>query len=210
MRHSIKYEDAKNIIQEGDVLLFRGQGVFSWFIQKVGQGEYSHVGLASWVYDKAQKKHSLECVEFREFRGGRAISLEQYVRANPGIIDVYRAASPQYKSYYYNFGQNKIVSKQFDFDGRAITNCMRRQTGLPYGWARIWWLAKFYLPILRLFSSGAFDDNEKVVYPVCSTAIAACFSKHFVDLTHHRSDNWMEPSDVARSPILHYLFTLTN
>ena len=171
-------------------------------------GQYSHAAIASWVYDEEGDKSHLECVEFREWKGGRAVNLKSQVEAYPGIIDVFRASSPQY-TMKYDCASGQIHRDAYYFNGKAITSCMRNMTGLPYGWHRILWLFQFYVPFLRLFKKdSSFDDDAELIYPVCSTAVAHCFSKNFVDLIHLRSDNRSDPSDLSRSPILHYLFTL--
>src|SRR5690554_820099 len=84
----IKYNKGRNILKEGDVLLFRGRGLASFFIKGGASGHYSHVAIASSnIYNG---RIFWECVEFREWKGGRTIGLERYVKDNPGIIDVYR------------------------------------------------------------------------------------------------------------------------
>lgn len=210
----IPYICARQYIKEGDVLLFRSTSLLGSIIAATGNGKYSHVGLASWVFDRFGNKLHLECVEFREFKGGRAINLSTYINDGNTIIDVYRPAAYMYSCNWDN-KTNHLIENNSKFEGRKITTCLRNMTGLPYGWARIWYLAKFYLPfiryIFRFLSKEHLDDDLKdVIYPICSTAVAYCFSKEFVDLTHHRSDHRMEPSDIARSPILNYLFTLTS
>lgn len=205
---SVPFSEAKSLLREGDVLLFRGRGLASFFIQRAGEGKYSHVGVASAHGDNGGK--FWECVEFREWKGGRTISLERYVQQNSGVIDVYRPKSCIQKAYFdspSSWGEYEAC-----FDGKKVTNLMRKMTGLPYGWKRIWWIATRKIPFLRFLydvDSIVKDYDEQLVYPVCSTAVSYCFSRIDYDLTHHRSDNAMEPNDVARSPLLHYFFTLT-
>ncbi len=205
---NVKFKDAKELIQEADVLLFRTSGLVPYLIKTASQGPYTHVGLASWVYNARSEPMYLECVEFREWKGGRAVNLEQQVRFHNRQIDVYRSSNP-FVELYYNDGQ--IHAIEHHFYGRDITNCLREVTGIPYGWSRIWWLAKHHFIGTRLWLPKESDDDtleDEVIYPVCSTVISHCFHKHFSDLTHNRSNSRMEPSDIARSPLLNYLFTL--
>ena len=83
----IPYSEAIPLIQEADILLFRGKGIMSWLIQRYGSGVHSHVGIAHW------DNKNLQCVEFREFKGGRSVSLKRQVNSNPSGIDVFRAAN---------------------------------------------------------------------------------------------------------------------
>ncbi len=214
----IKYDDALDLIQEGDVLLFRGRGIVSSVIQKAGDGKYSHVGLATWhnCVKRCEKGSPLlEITEFSEGYGGRTTNLAvSYAhKLENELIDVYRAPETLTK-LKFDSGTRQVISATIPFDGKGVTNAMRRMTGLPYGWWRIWEIAKRKLAFIRWYytSYDITDDLKKAdfsnVYPVCSSAVAACFSGIGYDLVGNKADEWTEPSDVARSPLLNYMFTL--
>src|SRR5690606_7858658 len=135
------FEQGKRYIQDGDILLFRSQGLIGWFISKYGNGIHSHVGMACWFGDQ------LECVEFREFKGGRIVSMNSQTSS---IIDVFRPV-PTYNKIegVLKDGQLEISIKQMNYNGKLAVNYMRNLTGLPYGWKRIWILAKRKIPVLR-------------------------------------------------------------
>lgn len=201
----VRFKEARSLLREGDVLLFRGRGLVSFFIKRAGEGKYSHVGVASAVGDNGGK--IWECVEFREGRGGRSVNLERYCQKN--TIDVFR---PVDSKKIVSYMADAIHEGEVPFDGKRVTNIMRKMTGLPYGWKRIAWIAQHKIPFLRLLyniDSVVDDYREDLVYPVCSTAVAYSFSRSKYDLLHHRADHAMEPNDIARSPLLFYLFTLT-
>ncbi len=222
-RIMLTYQKAKPLINEADVLLFRGKGWVSFFIQKAAESPYSHVGVASWVNGRHNTKDGiLDCVEFREGKGGRAVNLEIQVNNLPGQIDVYRPI-PSVTQWKFCPNPNFIVKQQAEvgqepfillrnnLDAKQVTDTMRRMTGLPYGWKRIWWLAKHKMVGFRLFTdvnSLMCDTLEDVVYPVCSTTVAYAFNKAGFDLIHNKCDQWTEPGDIARSARLSYLFTL--
>jgi len=89
---------------------------------------------------------------------------------------------------------------------------MRGMTSLPYGWSRIWTMALGSFVTWRYFFSHKDELDDEITelkYIVCSNVIAYCFSKHYVDLTHEKNDNYISPSDLSRSSLLNYLFTLT-
>lgn len=219
----LPYVVAKPLINEGDVLLFRGSGWVAFFIGVAGESFYSHVAVASW--HNGDKKHLglLECVEFREGSflgglfnsnaagGGRSVNLYNEVQKYSGCIDVYRPVD-RFTKHTYNAATHSVNHHQTTFDGKAVTNTMRQLTGLPYGWKRIWWLMQYKLAIWRLISNRdvLMNDNvEDIVYPVCSTAVAYAFNKNNCDLINNKSDEWTEPADIARSARLSYLFTLS-
>ena len=82
----VPYHEAKTYIKEADVLLFRGEGLISWLIKRYGSGVHSHAAMAHW------DGRNLECVEFREFKGARSVSLKSQVETHPDNIDVFRPA----------------------------------------------------------------------------------------------------------------------
>lgn len=208
-RVDLSYESARPLIQEGDVLLFRGEGWISYFISHAGESPYTHCGVASWINN--DNGGILECVEFREGKGGRAVNLSIQVKNFPGQIDVYRPIPSVTHWEYHPDEVEPFELIRQKLDARAVTNTMRKMTGLPYGWKRIWWLFKHKAIVLRLFTDVeglTCDELEDVVYPVCSTALAYSFNKNGYDLIHNKSDQWAEPADVGRSARISYLFTL--
>jgi hypothetical protein len=206
----LPFKEIKAKINEGDVLLFRGQGWISQIIGSQTDTNYSHVAIASWSNGDANTDDGiLECVEFRENYGGRAISLENEVKRLPNCIDVYRPV-PVFGKLIFNPETKETEFTKKDFNGKAVTRTLRRMTGLPYGWKRILWMAKNKLVFFRLFDkSRLMDDRLKdVVYPVCSTTVSYSFNKENFDLINNKSDEWSEPGHIAMSARLNYLYTL--
>lgn len=207
--NNLSYKVAEQYIEEGDVLLFRGNGIIGKFIKSFSNGPHSHVAVASW-HNGGNSPKVLECIEFREFYGGRTTSLEIQVEKYSGLIDVYRP-NPKFYGMYYNSVTQSIQKTEHTFNGKAVTNCMRKMTGLPYGYKRIWYIAKLKLAGLRLFfnyNDLSIDSVGQVIYPVCSTALAHCFNSNDFDIVKNKSDQYTEPSDFSRSNELNYLFTL--
>lgn len=219
-----RYVDIKPHINEGDVLLFRGQGLISKLIGSSSESLYSHVGIASWINGNANTSHGiLECVEFREGSliagmlglsgagSGRSVNLYQEVKKHSGRIDVYRPNPVFYNCEFNSVNRQFVVTKK-KFDGKKVTTTMRQLTGRDYDWNRIWWMFKHKLLIWKIF--GNFEDinddsyDEDVVYPVCSTSISYAFHKNGFDLVKNKSYNATEPGHIAMSSELNYLGTL--
>src|SRR5688572_26557383 len=116
----VPYKDAVHIIQEGDILLFRGGGFVSYWIKWASRGEYSHIGIAS------KHGHMVECVEFREFKGGRTVNLRNYVNDLSGRIDVYRVSSSAL--VYHLTGDHQVKRDVISYNGKAVTATMRELT----------------------------------------------------------------------------------
>lgn len=207
--NNVNYQAALSLIQEGDVLLFRGHSFSARWITWVRGGMYSHAALASWRLEG--ESPLLECVEFREWKGGRTVNLKHEVEKYSGRIDVYRPCSKFLKYVVKRTGQDIIVVEDWvEYDGRKVTDTMRQMTGLPYGWHRIWLLARYHLPGLRFWFKPNIDDKSDNggLYPVCSTAVAASIRRNFVDPTPNLADYEMLPDDLGRSAIFNYILTL--
>ena len=189
----IPYSEALPLIQEADILLFRGKGIISWLIKRYGSGVHSHVGIAHW------DNGNLQCVEFREFKGGRSVSLKTQVDNSPFGIDVFRAAK---RVDYENDSYVLDDSTKF-----KITTIMLKLTGLPYGWKNIWKLFKHYLPFCRLAPQNIKDNNATKIF-VCSTAAAYAYRISYIDPVPYLADSAVTPSDLARSSLFQYQFTI--
>ena len=189
----LPYSEAMSRIQEADVLLFRTDGLISWLIQRYGSGIHSHAALAHW------DGPNLECVEFREFKGGRSVSLKRLVGQYPSHIDVFRAASNiEYTNMNYHLSDS-IRSE--------LTTIMIGLSGLPYGWKNIWKLVKHYLPFCRLAPQNMKDDDPLSVF-VCSTAVAYAYRRAYVDPVPYLADSAVTPPDLARSALFEYQFSI--
>lgn len=198
----IKYDQAKELIKEGDILLFRGSGTIGFLIKRYTGGVHSHVALAHKDGDV------LECVEFREFMGGRSVSLKSQVDSSPLNIDVFRPV----KSISYEEmdaeGNTKLIEKNYTEEtALAMTEDIIRWTGQPYGWSNIWKMFLRFIPGARLFQQNINDDDVAKA-KVCSTAVTVALRRNFMDPVPYLADDRVSPADLARSPILQYLFTI--
>jgi hypothetical protein len=216
----IPYQEAIKLLDEGDVLLFRGTTLVSKLIGAMTETPYSHVAVIGWANGN---EGIWKCIEFREGSfiagmfnsnaagGGRSINLQHVVEQYSGNIDVYRPIKV-FDKIVFNPTSKKTRSYKKTFNGKKVTRIMEKMTGLPYGWRRIWWMIRHKLIFLRWFNSWKDDLNhdelQDIIYPVCSTAVAYAFNSNGYDLVHNRSDQWTEPGDIAKSPRLNYLFTL--
>lgn len=197
----VPYSEAKELINEADVLLFRGKSLFSWLIKRYSSGIHSHAAIAH------RDGEVLECLEFREFKGGRSVNLKSQVEENPEEIDVFR---PLQRFSYYNMldGDPRLREKVFtDEVAQKISRTMMDLTGLPYGWRNIGRIAKHYLPFLRLQKQNVKDNDPSNVY-VCSTAVVHAYRTNFYDPVPFLADEMVTPADLARSPMFKYLFTI--
>jgi hypothetical protein len=208
-RKYLHYIDAKPLINNADILLYTGNSIDGGIIRLFEDGLYAHVGMAAWIGDKTDKNSILEIIQFIGSVGGYATSFDSEVLKNNECIDIYRA-SPANSLLYFNENSRKIEQTTIYLDAKSIVSEMRKMEGLPYGYNRVWWLIKHKLFWMFMKPDSVSDDNDMSnVYPICSTAIAHCYSKNGYDLVKNKADEWTEPVDIARSPLLNYLFTIT-
>jgi hypothetical protein len=198
----IPYEEAKGLIKEGDILLFRGVGLIGFFIKRYTSGNHSHVAITHLDGD------TWECVEFKEFMGGRSVALKGQVDANPTTIDVFR---PLGKISYeeLNDGVLSVVNKAYTEE--VAKNTVRdiiKWTGQPYGWGNIWGMLIRFVPLVKLFMKQNTNDDELSKAKVCSTAVTIALRKNYMDPVPYLADDRVSPADLARSPLLQYLFTI--
>jgi len=200
----VPYHEAKTYIKEADVLLFRGEGLISWLIKRYGSGVHSHAAIAHWDGD------NLECIEFREFEGGRSVSLQRQVESHPDNIDVFRCASNiEYNQFSAHENQDDSITHEFSEDvAKEVADIMNGLTGLPYGWKNFMKLAKHYLPFCRLAEQNIKDEDPTNVF-VCSTAVAYAYRKAHVDPVPYLADTAVTPADLARSALFKYQFTIS-
>ena len=90
----VPFSKAISHLKEADILLFRGTGAISWAIKRYSGGIHSHAGMIH------RDGEHIQCVEFREFKGGRSVSLKTQVESHPDTIDVFRVVdSLRYDSF---------------------------------------------------------------------------------------------------------------
>jgi hypothetical protein len=178
-------DEARYRISDGHLLLFGRRNVISI----AGRGTHSHAGKAAWW------EGDLFCVEVREWRGGRAVTLESQVKKFPNRIDVYRT---------------NPANRWPEYDRTRATTMMRRLAGCDYGYAAVLAAAMLHLPFIRLAVRAATEDDAiDRRPPFCSQACAMTDRiGGGVDPVPHLADRLTEPADLARSPFYEYAFTL--
>jgi hypothetical protein len=202
----VPFSKALPHLKEADVLLFRGAGPISWAIKRYSSGVHSHAGMVH------HDEEHVQCVEFREFRGGRSVSLKTQVENHPDTIDVFRVVdSLRYDSFAMSELSGDVTGKisvEFtDEIAKRVTGIMMDLTGLAYGWKNVCKLARHYAPFFRLAEQNVKDTSPTDVF-VCSTAIAFSYRSAYHDPVPYLSDSSVMPADLARSALFKYQFTL--
>lgn len=188
VRTEIYLADAVSQMRSGDLLLFRGRGLIASLIGTAGRSEYTHAAKVLWLNDMPF------CVEVRELRGGRCVTLESQVQKFPGLIDVFEV-NPS--------------NRWPEYRRKDAAGYMLRQAGCDYSYWGVLQAALYHLPFVRCFVKPDTNDEAKSDSPrFCSEACAAADRFGGVDPVPHLADRVTEPSDLRRSPFYRYRFTL--
>lgn len=188
----VDYRDARRLICDADVLLYRDVPVWRggrWYsplIQKAGRSRFSHVALSAWA---GPRLLALQTTGF----GPRRPALSTAVRRHPGSIDVYRM-------------RPEIIA----FDAEGAVREMLKIVQRPYGWWALSQTALIHLAGVRFIARADENDHAETIYPpYCSAAVALAYRRGGgVDLVPNLADQDTEPGDLARSGLLQYQFTL--
>ena len=89
----LDYLEVRDLLRDGDLVLFRGKGRLSKLIVKASKGEYSHVGMILW-WGGLQGR--LMVVEAHWPGGLRAVPLSWLLCEYEGNLDLYRL-KPEYR-----------------------------------------------------------------------------------------------------------------
>jgi hypothetical protein len=195
--------DAQHDIRNADLLLFRRpRGFISRMITAAGRGIHSHAAKAAWW------SCDLFCLEVRELKGGRAVTLDSQVRKFPGLIDVFRANAFALPEMNKNEAARQCVTAFYDRAGSV--KMMRRLAGCDYGYVGVLHASLLHLPFVRLrVNPDLEDDAASKRPPFCSQACALTDRVGGgVDPVPNLSDRLTEPADLARSPFYKYICTL--
>lgn len=207
-RRVLPYEKAERYIRNADVLLFRGSGWISKGIQVFTTSEYSHAGMAGWVEEDSDYP-MLMCYEVREFWGGRISPLRYQAEQSGGYIDVYRP-SRRHVEWNWHSCDCWAYPMLVHLEPELALHVMRKFANPgEYGYGAVLQSAMLHLPFIRwIYKQPADDLLERKNPPHCAQAVAFALRRAFTDVVRNTPDCFATPGDLARSPLLHYLFTI--
>ena len=178
----LQYGDIRALVEDGDILLFRGTIFLSRVIERVSHGAYSHCAIAAgW----GERKMILQA----EIMGGvQVVPMSVAVGTYRGRVDWYKV-KPEVRA--------KLNMAVLLAEARA-------DLGLTYATSDLLRVAAH-----SLFGAGLPSDCDNPHALFCSQYVERCFRKAGVALCKD-SDVGTSPSQIAGSPILQLMGTIVH
>lgn len=180
MESIVKYNEVRNQIKDGDILLYKGKGIFTSglvpsIVQWVTRSPYAHAGIAAWWNNR------LMVIE----------AIGSGVIANPISLSLKR-----YKATVEWFQYEEEIS---DDERRNIVRHAQEELGKGYAiWRTVW----FAINILFIRNFEERDKRREENKYFCSQFVAHVYSSAGLDLKKNRADGEMAPMDIAQSRLL--------
>ncbi len=174
------YSEVRNQIKDGDILLYKGKGIFTsglvpTLVQWVTRSTYAHAGVAAWWNNR------LMVIE----------AIGSGVIANPISLSLKR-----YKATVEWFQYREEIS---DDVRRNMVKIAQEDLSKHYAiWRTVW----FAIKILFVQKFEERDEIREENKYFCSQFVAHVYTSAGLDLKKLRADREMAPVDIAESPVL--------
>ena len=179
----ILYADARPLIRNGDILLYRaGWKPSNRLISSLSGSPYCHAGMSYWCGNE------LCLAETIQWCGGRSVLLNSQVRGWPGQWDVFRPRQP--------------------YNAQKAADEMLSVVGRKYGWRNLFVSALRHTRIISRFLPPLTDDQLNGSAPFCSQAVSRACRAGGRDPRPNAADIATEPGHLADPTFAEHLFTL--
>lgn len=174
------YEEVRNYIQSGDILLCSGNSMFSNLIKRATGSIWSHVGFIL----RADSIDRLMVLESVESIGVRSVPLSHYVN--------------NYDGYGSPYEGKLIIARHYDFQEKDIIHFSKKAVDLlghQYDTSEI-------VRIGARIAISKFSDNYKCVLPkrdrdyICSEYVYECYKSIGLNIQHN-CGGFISPADFA-------------
>ncbi len=170
-----QYDDVRNQIKNGDVLMYRGRSLVSKLIRWFTKSRYSHAGLAVWWNDRLMVMEAV----------GKGVIV------NPLSVNV-----AHYDGRVEWFASVAEISENERIE---LVRFAQQELGKEYA---TWKIIAIGLAILFGKSAETTDKLRRERRLFCSYYVAQAYNAIGRDLKKNVSDRFMTPDDIASSPEL--------
>jgi hypothetical protein len=179
--NTLQYKDARSQIMNGDILLYHGRSIFAGLIEYSTRSYYSHAGLAAWWGDRLLV---MELVG-----GGVMLKLLSHNIAHfSGDVDWYTTREP--------------IPEEDRF---KLIQTASHEIGIEYPL----WRAIFAGLSMLFMTSTRRDEKRNEVKIYSSRLVLQGYNACGWDLRRDTMDRFLLPDDIALSPKLKCVATLT-
>ena len=169
---------ARDAIQEGDIVMFRGGPLRDRVIEMGTRGIYCHSALAYLEPDSVNGEKRVFLVQATKENGVHTKLLSQQVEEFEGGMEHWRIKLPHLQKY----------------DGKKAVAEAKTMLGRPYAMTPIYWFALDFITF-RLFDLRARKVDKNAWF--CSELVAWATRRAGVDLDTHHADAATAPSDLV-------------
>jgi hypothetical protein len=184
---NVKYQEIRDQIQTGDILLFSGRRWLSHVIEGISHSHYSHVAFLTKWGDRIIAMQS-------DLRGVEVIPASMLVCKYEGKVEWWRLGD----AHRHHFNSR-------DFLDRALT-----LIGIRYGYLSLAWLG------LRMLAGWTVKPKNSHLRPsslYCSSFVSYCYNNEHIAINAKAGVDGTSPSDFALSGLFeqpHQLFDGSN
>lgn len=176
-----RYNEIRNQIKNGDVLMYRGKSLQSRIIMFVTRSRFSHAGIAVWWNERLMVMEAVG-------KGVVITPLSQSVGKYDGRVELFTSKE--------EIPDNERL--------RMIT-CAQEELGKEYA---TWKAVRVGIKILLSKNRERRDRLRRERQLFCSQYVAQIYNSVGRDLKRGVSDRFMTPGDIANSPLLKHVAVL--
>ena len=180
------YEEAREHIRDGDILICSGRGTFSRLIQKFTDSEWSHVAFVLWL----RRLDRLMVLESMESKGVRCLPLSSYIRDMNGT-------GKGYGGRVCIFRDGRVAGADFGKLGKFAVD----HFGYPCDNDEILRI------MLRIASRQKRGKRKKDKEYICSEFAAACFAEIGIEFSFDPR-GFITPGDFANGAAVEMVYEL--
>jgi len=169
------YEEIRNQIKNGDILMYRGKSLESRIIMWATRSKFSHAGIAVWWNERLMVMEAI----------GNGV--------------VVRPLSLSVQKYYGDVELYKVVEEIDDAGRQRMITFAQQELGKEYA---TWKAILLGLRILFQRNKERRDSLRRERQLFCSYYVAQIYNSVGRDLKQGVSDRFMTPGDIAESTCL--------
>jgi len=173
---ALEYDDFRDQIRDGDILLYKGQTFISNLIKIFTKSEYSHAGIA--------------------VRWKKRLMVMEAIRKGV-IVNPLRRSIHRYKGSVEWWSSKKEID---DFVRDKMIIFAQRQLGKDFGFWLLFWFGFMITFFYRDLDKRDAVRRERKLF--CSLYVALIYNRAGIDLKRNTADRFTSPADIAGSPEL--------